>query len=50
MTRQSHPETRDGAYLAIAVVATLLILVAMLLLATVELLRRRSLRLRGVSS
>ncbi|MFZ1427933.1 MAG: ABC transporter permease [Geminicoccaceae bacterium] len=50
LPRQMFDGLRDNISPTILAVATLLILVAMLLLATVELLRRRSLRLRGVSS
>lgn len=48
LPRQMFDGLRDNLSPTILAVATLLILVAVLLLATVELLRRRSLRLRGI--
>ena len=49
LPRQMFDGLRDNISPAILAVATLLILVAILLLATVELLRRRNLRLRGIA-
>jgi putative spermidine/putrescine transport system permease protein len=49
LPRQMFDGLRDNISPAILAAATLLIVVAVLLLATVELLRRRSLRLRGVT-
>ena len=49
LPRQMFDGLRDNISPTILAVATLLILVAMLLLATVEYLRRRNLRLRGIS-
>jgi putative spermidine/putrescine transport system permease protein len=48
LPRQMFDGLRDNISPTILAVATLLIAVAVLLLATVELLRRRSLRLRGI--
>ncbi len=49
LPRQMFDGLRDNISPTILAVATLLIIVAMLLLATVELLRRRNLRLRGIA-
>ena len=49
LPRQMFDGLRDNISPAILAVATLLIAVAILLLATVEYLRRRNLRLRGIS-
>ena len=49
LPRQMFDGLRDNISPTILAVATLLIAIAVLLLATVELLRRRSLRLRGIS-
>ncbi len=49
LPRQMFDGLRDNISPAILAVATLLIVVAILLLATVELLRRRNLRLRGIA-
>lgn len=49
LPRQMFDGLRDNISPAILAAATLLIVVAVLLLATVELLRRRSLRLRGIT-
>lgn len=50
LPRQMFDGLRDNISPVILAVATLLIAVAVLLLATVEILRRRSLRLRGIRS
>jgi putative spermidine/putrescine transport system permease protein len=49
LPRQMFDGLRDNISPTILAVATLLIVVAVLLLATVEILRRRNLRLRGIS-